>query len=157
MSSEKKQQAPFFILFPWFKVAAGLFLILLGMMAVYRLSEAGGTRTTHACLAAMIVAGTAGISGLYIIAKMWGRDGYWVLVGVMGALVIRPLISGASFAIIIPFTKIDKSWYIFFLAVYYIAFLVIDTWFALWILRHSELKINEQKETVHGNLWDIIR
>jgi hypothetical protein len=155
MSPEKKQQAPFFLIFPWFKVAAGAFIIFLGMMVVFRLSEASATHINHACLAAMIVAATSGFLGFYVIGKTWGRDAYGVLLGVMMALIIRLLISGTSFAIIIPFTKIHRSWYVLFLIVYYLAFLGMDTWFALWILKHSQIK-DKGNDQRHGNLWDVI-
>lgn len=154
MNKLNDQDQPFFMIFPWMKVATGIFILFLGMMVVYRLSETAGTHVNHACLAAFIVTATAGLLGLYVISTMWGKDVYWVLIGVMLAMMIRLLISGGSFAIIIPFTKIKASWYIFFLAIYYLIFLVTDTWFAIWILRHSKLN-KERDGRKHGNLWDI--
>lgn len=155
MSFDKEQRAPFFMIFPWLKVSAGFFIIFLGMMVVYRLSETGGTDIHHACLAAIIVAATSGILGLYVIGTTWGRDAYRVLLGVTAALLIRLLICGTSFAIIIPFTTVHRSWYVLFLMVYYLAFLGMDTWLALWILKNS--RINEKdSDQRHGNLWDIV-
>ena len=142
------------MIFPWGKVGWMLFLVVFGTFFVYRLSEAGGVHVNQACFYAMIVAVVAGISGFYAIGKTWGRDVHWVLTGVMIAAAIRMLISGGGVAIITFFTDIHRSWFILFLGIYYIAFLAVDTWLALWILRNSEMK--DQERRIHGNLWDII-
>jgi len=154
MSPKKQQSDPFFMIFPWGKVAGILFLVIFGAMFIYRLSETGGVHVNRACLFAMVVAGAAGIMGFYAIGKTWGRDVHWVLVGVMIAAAIRLLIGGGGVAIITFFTNIHKTWFILFLGVYYLAFLAVDTWFALWVLRNSELKDREQK--IHGNMWDML-
>lgn len=153
MRGKQQPPEPFFMIFPWGKVAGVLFLMALGGMVVYRLSETGGAHINRSCFYAMIVAGTAGTAGLYTVGKMWRRDVYWVLAGVMIAAVIRILISGGGIAIITAFTNIHRSWFVLFLGVYYVAFLAADTWLALWILRHSEIK--DQERRIHGNFWDI--
>lgn len=130
-----------------------LFLLALGAMFVYRISQTGGSHVNEACLFAMIVAGAAGGVGVYAIGKTWGRDVYWVLTGVMIAAAIRLLISGGGVAIITFFTDIHRSWFVLFLGVYYLAFLAVDTWLALWILRNSQMKDRERR--IHGNLWDM--
>lgn len=142
------------MIFPWGKLALMLFLIVFGAVFVYRLSETGGRHVNQACLLALIVEAIAGIAGFYIIGKTWGKEAQWVLIGVMIAAAIRLLISGGGVAIIALFTNVHRSWFILFLAVYYMAFLGVDTWFALWVLRNSELKNREQN--IHGNFWDII-
>ncbi len=152
MNRKIKQKDPFFLLFPWGKVGVMLFFLLFGAMLVYRLSETGGLHVSRACLVAMIVGGAAGLSGIYIISKMWGRDVYWVLIGVMIAAAIRLLIGGSGVAIITFFTNVHRSWFVLFLGIYYAAFLAVDTWLAVWILRHSEMKDREQR--IHGNIWD---
>jgi len=154
MSPKKQQSDPFFMIFPWGKVAGILFLVIFGAMFIYRLSETGGVHVNRACLFAMVVSGAAGIMGFYAIGKTWGRDVHWVLVGVMIAAAIRLLIGGGGVAIITFFTNIHKTWFILFLGIYYLAFLAVDTWFALWVLRNSELKDREQK--IHGNMWDML-
>jgi hypothetical protein len=154
MSSKAKQSDPFFMIFPWGKVAGMLFLVIFGSMFVYRLSETGGVHVNEACLFAMIVAAVAGLTGFYAIGKTWGRDVYWVLMGVMIAAAIRLLIGGGGVAIIAFFTDIHRSWFVLFLGIYYAAFLAVDTWLALWILRNSEIKDREQQ--IHGNLWDML-
>jgi len=129
-------------------------LVALGVMFIYRLSETGGAHVNQSCLFAMIVAAAAGILGLYAIGKTWGRDIYWVLTGVMLACVIRLLIGGLGVAIITFFTRVHRSWFVLFLGIYYLAFLAVDTWFALWVLRNSKLKDREQK--IYGNVWDML-
>lgn len=71
----------------------------------------------------------------------------------MIAAVIRMLISGGGVAIITFFTDIHRSWFVLFMGIYYVAFLTVDTWLALWILRNSELK--ERERRIHGNMWDL--
>ena len=154
MSPKKEQPSPFFMIFPWGKVAGILFLMVFGAMFVYRLSETGGEHVNRACLFAMIVAGVAGITGFYAIGKTWGRDVHWVLAGVMIAAAIRLLIGGGGVAILTFFTSVHRSWFVLFLGVYYLAFLAVDTWFALWVLRNSEIKNRERK--IHGNVWDML-
>ncbi len=154
MTPKKEPLSPFFMIFPWGKVAGMLFLVSLGAMFIYRLSETGGAHVNRACLFSIIVAAAAGLLGLYAIGKTWGRDIYWVLTGVMLACVIRLLIGGVGVAIITFFTSVHRSWFVLFLGVYYLGFLAVDTWFALWVLRNSELKGREQK--IHGNVWDML-
>lgn len=154
MSPKKEQTDPFFMIFPWGKVAGMLFLVVFGVMFVYRISETGGAHVSRACLFAIIVSFVAGIVGLYAIGKTWGRDVYWVLMGVMLAAAIRLLIGGAGVAIIASFTNVHRTWFVLFLGIYYLAFLAVDTWFALWTLRNSEIKDQERK--IHGNVWDML-
>lgn len=151
---KKKQKEPFLMLFPWGRVAWCLFAFLFVIMFVFRLSETGGITVSRACLTAIIVSLISGLAGFYCIAKTWGRDVYTVLVGIIIGAVIRLLISGISIAIIILFMAIHRTWYVVFLGIYYFGFLVIDTWFALWVIRNTELW--EQKQRIHGNLWDIL-
>ena len=152
-SPKSKPAEPFFLLFPWPQAAGILFLLVLISMVVYRLSQTGGLEVHRACLPAMIVALAAGLAGLYTIGKTWGRDIYWVLMGVMIAAAIRLLIGGGGVAIITFFTDIHRSWFVLFLGVYYLAFLMVDTWLALWILKNS--RTDNRKQRIHGNFWDM--
>ena len=142
------------MLFPWGKVALGLFGMLFFGLFVYRLSDMGGLESSQACLMAILVASVGGGLGLFVIGKTWRRDVYYMVAGAMIAMVIRLLIGGGGVAIITRFTDVHRSWFVLYLGVYYFAFLAIDTWLALWILRNSELK--KREKTVHGNLWDIV-
>ena len=152
-SRKKEIKEPFFMLFPWGKVAGLLFLLLFVAMVIYRLSETGGLHVSRACRTAMIVSVTAGVAGVYVIGEMWRRPVHWVLAGVMIAAAIRLLISGAATAIITFFMDVHRSWYVLFLGIYYILFLAADTSLALWILRNSE--IDKREFRIHGNLWDM--
>lgn len=154
MKNKIKQAEPFFMLFPWGKVAVLCLLFFFSSVFVYRLSETGGIEASRACLMAMIVAGLAGGLGLYVIGKTWRRDVYFMLAGAMIAMIIRMLIGGGGVAIITLFTDIHRSWFVLFLGIYYLVFLVVDTWLALWVVRNSELK--DRKKPKHGNLWDFV-
>jgi hypothetical protein len=153
VNHKAEYKEPFFMIFPWGKVFGLLCLFLFGACFVYRLSEAGGVHVSRACFVAIVTSVVAGVCSLYPICKSWGRDVYSVLIGVMIGAVVRLLITGVGVAIITFFTATHRSWFIVFLGVYYIAFMVADTWLALWVLKNSEL--NEQKK-VHGNIWDIV-
>ncbi|MHC4526157.1 MAG: hypothetical protein ACYSU8_11595 [Planctomycetota bacterium] len=153
MNKKNKQKPePFLLLFPWGKMTGAFLLFLLVSLFVYRLSEAGGIHVNRACLAAIVTATAGGGCGLYVIGKMWRKEIYWVLMGAMIGGVIRLLIGGIGTAIITAFTDIHRSWYIVFLGVYYVAFLVMDTGLALWMLRHSY--IGKQEDGRRGNFWD---
>ena len=154
MTKKDKQPEPFLMVFPWGKVAIGLLGMLFFGLLLYRLSQMGGLVSSRACLAAVIVSGIGGGLGLYIIGKTWRRDVYFMLAGAMIAMIIRLLIGGGGVAIIARFTDIHRSWLVLYLGIYYLAFLAVDTWLALWILRNSEL--NKREKNIHGNLWDIV-
>lgn len=153
MRRKQKERLPFFMIFPWGRVAAILFFVFFASLFVYRLSETGGFHVSRACFIALVIAVTSGLAGIYVISELWGKDVYMVLAGVMIAAVIRLLISGSGFAIITFFMDIHRSWFVLFLGVYYLVFMAVDTWLALWILRNSEMK--EREYITHGNLWDI--
>lgn len=153
MSSRNKQPDPFFMIFPWGKVSLLVLAMLFFAFFIYRLSQIGGVVSSRACLSAIATAGIAGGLGLCVIGKTWRRDVYFILAGTMIAMVIRLLIGGGGVAIIVRFTDVHRSWFVLYLAIYYVAFLAVDTWLAFWILRNSEL--DKQKKTQHGNLWDI--
>ena len=144
---------PFFMIFPWGKVAAIIFFVFFASLFVYRLSETGGFHVRRACFIAFVIAVTSGLTGIYVISEMWGKDVYLVLIGVVSAMVTRLLISGSGFAIITFFMDIHRSWFVLFLGIYYLVFMTVDTWLALWILQNSEFK--ERKYIRNGNVWDI--
>ena len=155
MRRKKKERLPFFMIFPWGRVAAIIFFVFFASLFVYRLSETGGLYVRRACLSALVLAVTSCIIGVYIVSELWGKDVYRVLGGVMTAAVIRLLISGLGFAIITFFMDVHRSWFVLFLGIYYLVFMTVDTWLALWILQNSEFK--ERKYlTKNGNIWNII-
>lgn len=150
--SEKPPGDPFFLIFPWFKAFGILFLFVFGILFVYRVSSTGGRQVEESCFAAIIAASVPGLIGFYIISKSWGKDSYGILIAAMFALIIRLLTGGVGVAIITVFTDINQSWFVCFLIFYYLAFMAMDVFLAVWIIRNSEM--TEQKEVVNGNLWD---
>jgi hypothetical protein len=154
MKKSKKQPEPFLLVFPWAKVSMGVLGMLFFGMFVYRLSAMAGLESSRACLMAIVISGVGGGLGLYIIGKTWRRDISFMLAGAMIAMAIRMLIGGGGVAIITRFTDVHRSWFVLYLGVYYLAFLAVDTWLALWILRNSELE--KREKMIHGNLWDIV-
>jgi hypothetical protein len=145
------------IRFPYAKLAGWMILLVIGGLFVYRLSETGGKPSQMACLSAMAVSFLAAIIGLIPIYKVWGKDLFWVLMGVFLSSVIRLLIGFLGAVIIILFTKLLRIHFIGYLGLFYAAFLAIDTWLGLWVLRNTKVeKDNDQGTVVHGNIWDII-
>lgn len=142
------------MIFPWIKVAGMLFIAALLAMIIYRMSESKGGHVQRACLISLIITGAGGLCGIYPISRAWGKDVYGVLIGIMVASVIRLLISGAGVAIITFFNSVHRSWFVLFLGLYYLLFLAVETWLALWVLRNSQL--DDRKSSVHGNFWDLI-
>ncbi len=152
--AENAYRTPFFMLFPWGKAAgllAGLYLV---SMFVYRVSQVRSEATGSACFAAMVVGITAGALSLYPVGKLWGGDQWRALLGVFLGILIRLLIGGAGVGIIILFTDINKILFILFLKFYYALFLIVDTWLAVWIVRHSDRP--KTGKPSHGTLWDIV-
>ena len=150
--STKQNRGPFLLIFPWAKAFGLLFLFVFVLLFVYRVSSTGGHDIEQSCFAAIIVSAVPGLVSFFVVANSWGKDAHGVLVSAILAFVIRLLTAGAGIAIITIFTGINRSWFVGFLGFYYLAFLGIDICFTLWMLRNSDLK--EQKEMIHGNLWD---
>lgn len=155
MSRRRKHPEPFFMIFPWLRTAGLISLFTFVLILVWRLSETAGIESYHACTAAMMTTVLMGLCSLYPLCKIWREP---VIVGVIAVMIgsaIRLLIGGAGVAIITFFTQLNKSWFVFYVAVYYVFFLIMDTAFALWMLNYC--RRNDDKEhQVHGNLWDMV-
>ena len=147
-------RTPFFMLFPWGRVAGFLMLLTFVMLFIYRLSHSGGQAATEACFAAMVLAFAAGVAAIYPVGKFWGGDQWRMLLGIFLGILIRLLIGGVGVIIITLFTTINQILFVLFLKLYYFLLLIGDTWLAVWMLRHSPTP--ESKESVNGNLWDIV-
>jgi len=143
--------------FPFGKMSGWLLMMMVGGLFVYRLSETGGGVSQTACQWALAVSLLAGAAGLIPVYKVWGKEMFWVVLGVFSSGVIRVLIGFLGVVIIILFTDTQRIYFVGFLALFYTALLAFDTWLALWVLRNTKIeKSDEQKTAVHGNLWDII-
>ena len=143
--------------FPYGKFSGLMTILVIGSLFVYRLSETGGKSSQNACLSAMAVSFLAAFVGLIPIYKAWGKDLLWVLTGVFLSSVIRLLIGFFGVVIMALFTDLLRMHFVGFLGLFYVAFLAIDTWLALWILRNTKVEKDDDQETaVHGNIWDII-
>lgn len=155
MSRPSKHPEPFFMLFPWFRT--GGLLCLLGFIAlfIFRLSETGGKESCRACAAAMITVAVGGICSLYPLCKAWRRGIMVALTAVMLGSLIRLLIGVAGLAIILLFTYANKTWFVFYVSIYYIVFLTIDMVFALWMLNHGR-RSDVQERRFNGNMWDMV-
>ena len=143
--------------FPCLKFSSLMILLVFLGVFVYRLSETGGKVSQMACLSAIGVSSLAAFIAMIPVYKTWGKDLYLVLIGVFLSGVIRLLIGFLGTVIIILFTDILRIHFVGFLAMFYTAFLAVDTWLALWILRNTKVQKDEEQEPViHGNVWDII-
>jgi len=145
------------VCFPYARLSGWLLLLVVGGLFVYRLSETGGKPSQMACLSAMGVSFFAAFIGLVPIYKVWGKDLFWVLMGVFLSGMIRLLIGFLGAVIIILFTDLQRIEFVGFMGLFYVALLSIDTWLALWILRNTKVNKDDDQETaIHGNIWDII-
>jgi hypothetical protein len=143
--------------FPYGKFSGLMIILVTGSLFIYRLSETGGKSSQNACLSAMAISFLAAFVGLIPIYKAWGKGLLWVLTGVFLSSVIRLLIGLLGAVIIIFFTDLLRIQFVGFLGLFYVAFLALDTWLALWILRNTKVDKDDDQETaVHGNIWDII-
>lgn len=143
--------------FPYGKFSGWVILLVVGGLFVYRLSETGGQSSQAACLSAIVISFLAAFAGLIPIYKAWGKDLFWVLMGVFLSSTIRLLIGFLGAVIIILFADIQRIQFVGFLGLFYAALLAIDTWLALWILRNTNVEKDENQENmIHGNIWDII-
>jgi len=143
--------------FPFIKLFFWLIALLIGIMIVYRLSEAAGQMAERACVGAIIVSCVAAIAGMIPIFKVWGKELTWVVLIVFLSGAIRLLIGLLGAVIIIAFTDVQRIQFVFFLGLFYAAFLAIDIWLALWVIRNTKIEEDEDgKRVIHGNIWDII-
>lgn len=123
---------------------------------VFRLSQTGGETSQNACIAAIGVTVAAAAGGIVALYKVWHKEMTWVIFGIFVSGLIRLLISLVGVAIILFFTAIDRTQFVWFLALFYVAFLALDGRLALMLLRQSVPHTNDQESAVHGNVWDII-
>lgn len=142
--------------FPFGKLCGWIILLVVGGMFVYRLSETGGKPAQAACLWALGTSLLAGAGGLIPVFKVWGKELMWVLLGVFLSGAIRLLIGFLGVVIIIFLTDIHRMQFVGFLALFYVTLLSFDTWLALWVLRNTKIKDEEQETAVHESIWDII-
>ena len=154
MSRRPKYPQPFFMIFPWIRTAGLLFLLTFIVIFIFRLSETGGPESGRACIAAIITSVTAAVCSIYPVGKVWRKEILAVLTAVMIGSAIRLLIGGTGLAIIAFFTQINKIWYIFYVVIYYILFMTVDTAFAIWMFDYCR-KDNKER-SIHGNLWDMV-
>lgn len=156
--SRRRREVP--ARFPYGKLSGWLMLLIVGGMFICRLSETGGQVCQTACLAAMVTSLLAAGVGLIPVYKVWGKEYLWALLGVFLSGIIRLLIGLCGAGIIIVFTEISRTQFVGFLGLFYVAFMAVDTWLALWVLGHSrkvaEDDDEEQETAVHGNIWDIV-
>ena len=145
---------PFFMLFPWGRVAVGMAGLCLVCLFIYRVSHVGGRDVAQASAAAKWIALAAGAISIYPMAKCWGYNQWRVLVGIFLGILIRFLIIGIGVCIITLFTDIYKIHFVLFLKLYYFFFLIGDIWLAAWMIRHS--RAADREGTGYGNVWDIV-
>lgn len=155
MSRRRQNPEPFLMLFPWLRATGLLCFFAFVVIFIFRLSETGGPDSRRACIAAVITILAACLCGLYPLGKIWRSSVHAALIAIMIGSAIRLLIVGAGVAIITLFTQLNKSWYIFYLGVYYVFFMAVDMAFALWMLGHCK-KTDNKEQCVHGNMWDMV-
>lgn len=144
-------------IFPFGKFCGIITLLVIGGMFVFRLSETGGPSSKMACFSAMGLSFLSASLGLYPVYKVWGKDILWTLLGVFLSNLIRLLIGFIGVVIIFSFTRLQRIQFVFFLALFYTVFLIVDTWLALWVLQNAEsIEANDREVAVHGNMWDIV-
>lgn len=143
--------------FPFGKFCGIITFLLVGGMFVYRLSETGGQSSKMACFSAMGLSFLSASLGFYPVYKVWGKDVLWTLLGVFLSNIIRLLIGFFGVVIIFSFTRLQRTQFVFFMALFYTVFLIVDTWLALWVLRNAEsIEADDREVAVHGNIWDIV-
>lgn len=126
------------MLFPWKRVTAGVVLLYLVSMFVYRISHVGGEDVSLACFAALLTALIAGMLSVYPVSKYWGHDQWRILLGYFWGFLIRVLIITLGSITITFFADINRIAFVLFLKLYYIFFLFGDVWLVLWMMRHSK-------------------
>ncbi len=126
------------MLFPWKRVTAGVVLLYLVSMFVYRISHVGGEDVSLACFAALLTALIAGMLSVYPVSKCWGHDQWRILLGYFWGFLIRVLIITLGSITITFFADINRIAFVLFLKLYYIFFLFGNVWLVLWMMRHSK-------------------
>jgi hypothetical protein len=106
-------------------VMAGVFAAAMGV------SFLSGQDAFNGCLWAMLVSSLAGFGGLIpiILARLSAKPAS--IEAVIGASAIRLLLVLAGLVIILFLVKTNLTWFVFWLAIFYIAMLVGEVYYAI--------------------------
>jgi hypothetical protein len=104
---------------------AGVFATAVGV------SFLSGQDAVNGCLWAILVSAIAGCGGFipFILARLARKPAS--IEAVLSASAIRLLLVLAGLVIIIFFTKVNVMWFVFWLAIFYIAMLVGEVYYAI--------------------------
>jgi hypothetical protein len=106
-------------------VMAGVFATAVGVCFLL------GQDAVNGCLWAMLVSSIAGVGGFipFIFARLAKKPAS--IEAVLSASAIRLLLVIAGLVIIIFFTKVNLMWFVFWLAIFYIAMLAGEVYYAI--------------------------
>lgn len=112
-----------------------LVFVLLLMAGVYAaavgVSFLSGQDAVNGCLCAIVVSVVAGIGGFipFILAQLAKKP--CSIEAILSSTAIRLLLVIAGLVIILFFTKVNVMWFVFWLAIFYIAMLAGEVYYAI--------------------------
>lgn len=120
-------------------VCAGLALGLVFLLT-YRYCEQFGLEAENGCLAAGIVAAAGGVGAFWPLGKAWWKQKSEEMIGgVVLGVTIRLLVGFVGVVIIFLVTNINRRWFLGCYGLFYLFFLLADSWLMICLLRYHSL------------------
>ena len=128
-----------------FTVRIGGIGVLLGVifLLAYRYCEQAGVQAQKSCILAMLRSFLAGAGSLWPIFRMLKEDQETILLSIIWAISLRMLISFSAIAIILLFIEVSPEWFLGCYGLFYIVFIIMDSWLVIHLVRDALLKKKE--------------
>jgi hypothetical protein len=126
-------------------VVAGIVLGFVFLLA-YRYCEQVGSEAKKGCLAAGLAAAAGGVGAFWPLGRAWwNQKPEGMVTGIVLGGAIRLLMGFVGVVIIILFTHISRVWFLGCYGLFYMAFLLADSWMVVRLFHHCSLKEDEFK------------
>ena len=120
-------------------ISAGLFLGLVFLLT-YRYCEQAGSEACRSCLAAGITAAAGGVGAFWPFSKAWNQKPEGVIIWVFLGGTVRLLAGFVGIIFIFLFTCISRTWFLGCYGIFYLFFLLTDSWLMIRLLHYRGLR-----------------
>lgn len=132
------------------RLLASFFVLSLVFALCYRYSEQAGLHVRQACVAAVGIGGISALISLCLVWRFLYQDTLRAMLWIFLTGIIRLLIAFAGVVIIALFTDIDRGWFFGFAGLFYVVFLLFETWLLVSLLSQRDWASEAAKEQESG-------
>jgi len=128
------------------RLLAVFFILSLVFALCYRYSEQAGLHVRQACIAAVGIGGISALISLCLVWRFLYKDKLWAILWVFLTGIIRLLLAFVGVVIIAVFTDIHRGWFFGFAGLFYVVFLLFETWLLVSLLSQRDWASEAAKE-----------